>query len=197
MKKYADSPKDQKKQTKKPITISLPVTDEPKRTETPVKIPVKRTSISSKVTYDDDFDGSDKPKHSAKDGYSTDSTIQKVKSSTNKRDSSSSDRQNEKKKTWQINFYSRNFPQEKNVVVQFSLLSNNRKNQTEFYKINFDKFSPNSKAKFNSFSVKLKNIGKPEEIKLKIVKTDDDDDEDNLIKWNLDFVFFFLSTKEN
>jgi hypothetical protein len=36
------------KDNKKIITISLPVSDEPKMQQTPVQIPVRRTSISSK-----------------------------------------------------------------------------------------------------------------------------------------------------
>jgi hypothetical protein len=87
LKKYADSPKDKDDENKKPIIIPLPVSDQPKIEQPPVEIPVRHTSISSKFrfffyfqninliylddNYSEDFDGSDKQKHS---GRSSDSS---------------------------------------------------------------------------------------------------------------------------
>jgi hypothetical protein len=51
-------------------------------------------------------------------------------------------------------------------------------------------FTENSKsAKQYSFPTKFKNIGKPEQIRLKMQITGDDDDDDDDIKWRLDHVF--------
>lgn len=47
LKRYAESPKDKTKDNKKPITISVSASDEPKVPQTPVKIPVKHTSSYS------------------------------------------------------------------------------------------------------------------------------------------------------
>lgn len=179
LKRYAQSPKEKSQA----ITIPLPVADEHKLDQRPVQIPVRRTSISSKNTYDEDFDGSDKQ------NYSTDSTLphSKKQRKQTKRKASSSSEQSVKKKTWQINFSSSNIPQEKNLFLQFSFIANNPKNQTENYQIYFDKFSRTNQI--NSFSVKLNDIGKPKQIKLKVLnKNEDEEDEDEEIKWNLDYV---------
>jgi hypothetical protein len=53
-------------------------------------------------------------------------------------------------------------------------------------------FIENSKlARQHSFPIKLQNIGKPEQIRLKIYtreNEDDEDDEEEDIKWHLDHV---------
>ncbi len=47
LKQYGDT-NETDDENKKPITISIPVSDEPKTKQTPVKIPVRHTSDSSK-----------------------------------------------------------------------------------------------------------------------------------------------------
>ena len=104
LKKYDQSPKEKPNENKKPITIPLPVSDQPKVNQTPVQIPVRHTSISSKFhlfsldkfesiilddNYSEDFDGSDKQKHSTRDDYSTDSSVKR--SQTNERKSKAKD----------------------------------------------------------------------------------------------------------
>jgi hypothetical protein len=78
----------------------------------------------------------------------------------------------------------------KNILLKFSFLSNDQKNETETHQIDMKQFIQNSKsAKQFSFSTKLKNIGKPEHIRLQIhITQDDDDDDDEDIKWHLDYV---------
>jgi hypothetical protein len=64
------------------------------------------------------------------------------------------------------------------------------KDETETNEINMRQFTENSKsAKQYSFPTKFKNIGKPEQIRLKMQITGDDDDDDDDIKWRLDHVF--------
>ncbi len=73
LKQYEDA-NETDDENKKPITISIPVSDEPKTKQTPVKISVRHTSDSSRIflekrnlnylfyldeKYSDDFDGSD------------------------------------------------------------------------------------------------------------------------------------------
>jgi hypothetical protein len=47
LKKYAQSPKEKDNENKKPITIPLPVSDQPKIQQKPVQIPVRHTSNQS------------------------------------------------------------------------------------------------------------------------------------------------------
>ncbi len=80
----------------------------------------------------------------------------------------------------------------KDSLIKFSFISNNGKNQTEYDEINMKKFDKHSKTdKQYAFTVKLKDIGQPEQIRLKMQKKDDDDDDDEDdedIKWHLDYV---------
>ena len=109
---------------------------------------------------------------------------------TRRLSSTSEDTPREKstKKTWQIIFHTSKIPTEENLVVKFSLLANNGKDQTEFYEINIKEFKKIFKSeKQFSFSVQLKNIGQPDQIRLKMQTTDDDQEEED-IKWHLDQV---------
>lgn len=104
------------------------------------------------------------------------------------------------KKTWQIIFHTSNIPKEKNLLLKFSFLTNNEKNQTEFYEIYFKQFKKYFKTdKQYSFTVKLKDIGQPEQIRLKIQTTenDDDEEEEDDIKWHLDHVDKILIKKKH
>ena len=51
LKKYAESSNGKADESKKPITISIPVSNEPKTNQTPVTIPVRHTSISSQFHF--------------------------------------------------------------------------------------------------------------------------------------------------
>jgi hypothetical protein len=90
-------------------------------------------------------------------------------------------------------FHASDIPKRKDLLLKFSFLANNGKDQTEIYQINMKKFKQIFKSeKQYVFSVKLKNIGQPEQIRLKMQKTDDNDDDDDEddddIKWHLDHV---------
>lgn len=155
--------------------------------------------------YADDFDGSDRQKNSFRDENSSD----EEKSAPPKRSSSAHRKQIQRKyssesddaleqkigkKTWQIKFFLTNIPKGKYFSIKFSLISKNQNKQTEIYEITKKQFDQNSKEdKQYSFKINLKDIGKPEEIKLKIYTADDDDDEndddeDENIRWYLDHV---------
>jgi len=104
------------------------------------------------------------------------------------------------KKTWQIIFYTSkiatgNFSIGKtrssnSLILEFSFIADD--DETETYEINMKPFIENSKlARQHSVPIKLRNIGKPEQIRLKIHITkneDDEDDEEEEIKWHLDHV---------
>ncbi len=100
------------------------------------------------------------------------------------------------KKTWQIIFHtSENFSIGKtrssnSLLLKFSFIAND--DETETYEINMKPFIENSTlAKQHSFPIKLPNIGKPKQIRLKIHTKENEDDEDNEeedIKWYLDRV---------
>jgi len=121
------------------------------------------------LIYLEDPDHSDKTKHSTSDDEdSSDSTLREK--STNK--------------TWQIIFHISNIPKEKNIVVKFSLIANDEDDETETYRINIKQSTSDKRYSFT-----VKDIGKPERIRLKIYNTDDDDDDnDNDIKLYLDHV---------
>jgi len=88
-------------------------------------------------------------------------------------------------------FHASNIPTRKDILLKFSFLANNGKDQTEIYEINMKEFNQHLKSnKQYEFSVKLKNIGQPEQIRLKIQTTDDEDDDEDEedIKWHLDHV---------
>lgn len=77
--------------------------------------------------------------------------------------------------------------------MKFSFLANDEENQTEIYEINMNQLNKHIKAdKQYSFPVQLKDIGQPEQIRLKMQRIkddrDDDDDDDEDIQWHLDHV---------
>ncbi|CAF3621989.1 unnamed protein product [Rotaria sp. Silwood1] len=106
------------------------------------------------------------------------------------------------KKTWQIIFHTENNSKEnirkqkkyllQNKLLQYTFLANNKKIETEMHEINMKELMKDSESsKQYSFSTKLKNIGKPEQIRLKIRTTSDDDedeDEDDNSEWYLDYI---------
>ena len=170
-------------------------------------------SIDLDENYQDDFDGSDRRKPSTRDDYSTDTSVKrsnrderksvpkvtkrtssavvrKEKSSTTSDDTA---REKLKKKTWQIIFHTSNIPNARNLLLKFSFLANDEENQTEIYEINMNQLNKHIKAdKQYSFPVQLKDIGQPEQIRLKLQRIkddhDDDDDDDEDIQWHLDHV---------
>jgi len=86
-------------------------------------------------------------------------------------------------KTWQIIFHTSNIQKDRNILVKFSLIANNDDDdEKEIYQINIKQSSTDKKYSFT-----VKDIGKPEQIRLKIYTTDDDDDNED-IKWYLDHV---------
>ena len=93
-------------------------------------------------------------------------------------------------KTWQMIFHASKIPKGKDLLLKFSFISKNGRNQTETYEINMKKFNKHFKTdKQYVFSVKLKDIGQPEQIRLKMqTKDDDEDEDDDDIKWQLDHV---------
>ncbi|CAF3790952.1 unnamed protein product [Rotaria sordida] len=247
LKKYAQSPKEKDDESKLPITIPLPISNEPKMTQTPVKIPVRHIGVDNKKinnepekqlsrrtsnsneNYVEDFDETDTQKRSVRDESSTDSShrrlhiskrkskstdstpkaFRKILSHTQKESSIKSDsnveettREEEEstKKTWQIIFHTlnnskKNFSKQtnylpQNSLLQFSFLANNKKNETDIHKIDMIELTKNSESSGQcTFSTKLKNIGKPEQIRLKIYTTDnEDEDEDEDYKWYLDYI---------
>ena len=123
-----------------------------------------------------------------------------VRKEVSRRSSTTSDdhtaRKNTKTKTWQIVFYASNTPNARNLLLKFSLLANRQENQTEIHEINMTQFNKHFKAdKQYSFPVQLKDIGQPEQIRLKMQRIkkngdddDDDDDEDEDVQWHLDYV---------
>ncbi len=89
-----------------------------------------------------------------------------------------------KKKTWQIIFHTSNIPTGKNIFIKFSFIANDEDDETETYEINMKRFNENSKGERQySFPVQLEDIGKPEQIRLKM------DAEEKDIKWDLDHVY--------
>lgn len=219
MRKYAESGRD--KEDKNPIVISVPTSDEPKGNQESILIPVRSTSTTSEYrmsmiffysndldeNYQDDFDGSDRPKRSNRDDYSTDSSVKrsnrksapqvakrvssavvrKERSSTTSEDTA---RDKQKKKTWQMIFHTSNIPNARNLLLKFSFLANDEENQTEISEINMNQLHKHIKAaKQYSFPVQLNDIGQPEQIRLKMQRIpDDDDDDDEDIQWHLDHV---------
>ncbi|CAF3137119.1 unnamed protein product [Rotaria sp. Silwood2] len=153
LKKYAQSPKERDDENKLPITISLPVSDEPK---------MKETSVHRRI--------------------------------------SASARKESTKKTWQIIFYTSNSSKEnirkqknslpQNSLLQFSFLTNNKENETEIHEINMKELTKKSESSRQySVSTEFKNIGKPEQIRLKIHTTEDEDeDEYEDYQWYLDYI---------
>ncbi|CAF2961367.1 unnamed protein product [Rotaria sp. Silwood2] len=229
LKKYAQSPKERDDENKLPITISLPVSDEPKMKETSVKIPIRykgadnkkirnlserklsRRASNSNENYSEDFDDSDRQKRSVRDGSSTDTShrsshIRERKSKSNDstpkvhRRISASARKESTKKTWQIIFYTSNSSKEnirkqknslpQNSLLQFSFLTNNKENETEIHEINMKELTKKSESSRQySVSTEFKNIGKPEQIRLKIHTTEDEDeDEYEDYQWYLDYI---------
>ncbi len=95
------------------------------------------------------------------------------------------------KKTWQIIFHTSNIPIGKTFSVKFSFLANDQDDETETSEVNIKQFDQTSKSERQySFFIKLKNIGKPEQIRFKMFnKENDDDEEEEDIKWYLDHVY--------
>jgi hypothetical protein len=63
------------------------------------------------------------------------------------------------------------------------LIANDEDDETETYRINIKQSTSDKKYSFT-----VKDIGKPERIRLKIYNTDDNDDDDKDIKLYLDHV---------
>ncbi|CAF3632135.1 unnamed protein product [Rotaria sordida] len=221
-KQSADSPKDLNEtddRKKKPITISIPVSDQTKTRHTPVKIPVKHTPISNE-DYAEDFDGSDDA-GTSKNDYSSESNEHKRKTGATATDNRSSaaaatvplktptetsststvTSEESLTKTWQIIFHTSNSPSGSfqlpkntsiNAFLKFSFISINGKDETEQYKIEMKDFPQYFKSgRQDSFRTKLRDIGKPKQIRLILEITgndDDDDDDDDDIKWQLDHI---------
>jgi hypothetical protein len=94
------------------------------------------------------------------------------------------------KKTWQIIFHTSNIPIGKTFSVKFSFLANDEDDETETSEVNIKQFDQTSKSERQySFFIKLKNIGKPEQIRFKMFSKENDDDEEEDIKWYLDHVY--------
>ncbi|CAF4689781.1 unnamed protein product, partial [Rotaria sp. Silwood2] len=104
-------------------------------------------------------------------------------------------------KTWQITFHTSNNPSGSfqlpknpsiNALLKFSFISVDGKDETEQYEIEMRDFPQYFKSdRQHSFRSKLRNIGKPKQIRLILELTgndDDDDDDDDDIKWQLDHV---------
>ncbi len=99
------------------------------------------------------------------------------------------------KKTWQVTFHSSNIPTGSfqlptkssiDVFLKFAFISTNGNDETEQHKIDMREFPQCFKSgRQDSFRAKLKNIGKPKQIRL-ILETTEDKNVD--IKWHLDYV---------
>lgn len=120
-----------------------------------------------------------------------------------------------KTKTWHIIFHEQNI--EKNVSEQtlnrllqnsslkISFIANDQNNETEIREFNMNEITKNYRSnKSSTFPIKLKNVGKPERIRLIIHTKDkddtDDEEEQQSFKWYLGRVcriillnIFFLS----
>ncbi|CAF3685342.1 unnamed protein product [Rotaria sp. Silwood1] len=212
-KQYDDSSKDLNEtvdKKKKPITISIPTSDQIKTKQTPIKIPVRHIS-NTNDNYAEDFDESDDTETSKNDS-SSESNEDKIKTGATTTDirptvaplkspteTSSTSREESSTKTWQIIFHTSNnsnssfqLPKNSsvNVFLKFSYISDNGKDETEQYEIKMKDFPQYFKSgRQDSFRTKFRNIGKPKQIRLILeLRGHDDDDDDDDIKWQLDYI---------
>ncbi|CAF3277422.1 unnamed protein product [Rotaria socialis] len=214
LKRYGDSPKDATDdEKKKPITISIPVSDETKTRQTPAIIPVRQVPNSNE-NYAEDFVGSDDTETSKHDNSSesndnklkigrtvVDTRLTTVPLKTPTETSSISTTTSHDKsltKTWQIIFHTANIPSSSfqlpqnssiGATLKFSFISIGGEDETEQYEIEMKDFPQHFKSgQHDSFRTKLRNIGTPQKIRLILEITGNDDDDNDDIKWQLDHI---------
>ncbi|CAF0845811.1 unnamed protein product [Adineta steineri] len=191
---------------KKPITISIPVSQQLKRKQTSIQIPVRHTPDSDE-NYSDDFDEPDK-RHASKsneNNIKTQQSASKARSTSIQRKSSvESNSTSSSTKPWQIIFHSSNiptgsfqFPKNNSIdaFLKLSLISKDETDESEQYKINMRDFPQCFKSgRQDLFKIKLRDIGKPKQIRLKLEITDLINDD---IKWHLDYIELIDSENES
>lgn len=158
----------------KPITISIPASDQPRLKETPVKIPVRH----DEGDYSEDFSGGEEKKEKSSPAFSTRSSTTTIKDEESFSPT----------KTWQIIFHTTNMPMGSlnssgEGYLRFSFLS---AEETDSFPIDLTDFPQCFKSgRHDSFAAKLKNLGQPEHIRLMLDVPPESSKE---IKWHLDHV---------
>ncbi|UJR29948.1 hypothetical protein I4U23_017495 [Adineta vaga] len=208
LKKYAESPKEKKEKTEKPLTVSVNVSDEPKNKAEPVQIPIRHTSVSINGS-DSSVESKKTSKRSSKSSELTPKVAPRASRPIRKVSSEKSDttydvtrKDDSTKKTWQVIFHptsiaTGNFRlgsngSSKRFFLKLSFIVDEENIETESYEIDMKPFIEHSRsAKPYSIPIKFRNIGKPEQIRLNMSSTqDEDEDEDDRddIKWHLDHI---------
>ena len=173
-----DAPEEQEDASVKPITISIPASEQPRLKETPVKIPVRH----DEEDYSEDFSGGEEKKEKSSPDFSTRSSSSSSSTTIKEEESFSPT------KTWQIIFHTTNIPtgslnSSGEGSLRFSFLS---PEETESFPIDLTDFPQCFKSgRHDSFAAKLKNLGQPDHIRLILDVPSESPKE---IKWHLDHV---------